>query len=148
MVENQLHDSSNSSESLRLAVNNTLNENILFMHGDLYFNEETLDVSYDKSFIIVDKTNQIKESEVGATICNNKLSIMSYGLPTKWAQIAYFTARELKILKNIFQKYEHQDKKRLSFEIINMVLEAGGNFECYEPKKMSIIEIDRIKDIK
>ena len=148
VVENQLHDSSNSSESLRLAVNNTLNENILFMHGDLYFNEETLDVSYDKSFVIVDKTNQIKESEVGVTICNNKLSIMSYGLPIKWAQIAYFTAKELRILKNIFQKYEHQDKKRLSFEIINTVVESGGNFECYEPKKMSIIEIDRIKDIK
>jgi choline kinase len=148
VVENQLHDSSNSSESLRLAVNNTLNENILFMHGDLYFNENTLDVSYDKSFIIVDKTNQIKENEVGATICNNKLSILSYGLPTKWAQIAYFTAREFKILKSIFQKYEYQDKKRLSFEIINMVIDAGGNFECYEPKEMSIIEIDRIKDIK
>jgi hypothetical protein len=118
------------------------------MHGDLYFNDKTLDVSYDKSFIIVDRTNQIKESEVGATICNNRLSIMSYGLPVKWAQIAYFTAKEHKILKNIFQKYEHQDKKRLSFEIINMVLEAGGNFECYEPQKMLITEIDRIKDIR
>jgi|TARA_R110000765_G_scaffold137541_4_gene237145 choline kinase len=148
VVENQLYDSSNSSESLRLAVNNTLNENILFMHGDLYFNENTLDVNYDKSFVIVDKTNQIKDSEVGVTICDDKLSILSYGLPTKWAQIAYFTAKEFKILKGIFQKYEHEDKKKLSFEIINMVIEAGGNFECYEPQEMSIIEIDRIKDIK
>jgi hypothetical protein len=73
---------------------------------------------------------------------------MSYGLSTKWAQIAYFTAREHRILKSIFHKYEKQDKKKLSFEVINMVVAAGGKFECYEPKKMSIIEIDRIKDIQ
>ena len=148
VVENQLHDSSNSSESLRLAVNNTLNENILFMHGDLYFNKNTLDVDYGKSFVILDTKSQIKETEVGATVSNDKLSIMSYGLPIKWAQIAYFTAKEYKILRNIFQKYEHQDKKKLSFEVINMVVMAGGNFECYEPEKMSITEIDRIKDIR
>ena len=148
VVENQLYDDSNSSESLRLAFNNTLNENILFMHGDLYFNEHTLDVNYDKSFVIIDSKNQIKEHEIGVTICDNKLSIMSYGLPTKWAQIAYFTAREHRILKSIFQKYENQDKKKLSFEVINMVLAAGGKFECYEPQNMSIVEIDRIRDIK
>lgn len=148
VVENQLYDQSNSSESLRLAVNNTLNENILFMHGDLYFNEHTLDVDYGKSFIIIDRHDQIKEAEIGVTICDNRLSIMSYGLTTKWAQIAYFTAREYKILKSIFQRYEYQDKKKLSFEVINMVLAAGGKFECYEPPNMDILEIDRIRDIR
>jgi choline kinase len=147
IVENQLHDSSNSSESLRLAFNNTMNENILFMHGDLYFNKHTLDVDYDKSFVILDTKNQIKETEVGVTVTDDKLSIMSYGLSIKWAQIAYFTGKEYKILKAIFQKYENQDKKKLSFEIINMVLAAGGHFVCHEPEKMSITEIDRIKDI-
>jgi len=147
IVENQLHDSSNSSESLRLAFNNTQNENILFMHGDLYFNKHTLDVDYDKSFVILDTKNQIKETEVGVTTAGNQLSIMSYGLSVKWAQIAYFTGKEYKILKSIFQKYENPDKKKLSFEIINMVLMAGGHFVCHEPERMSITEIDRIKDI-
>ncbi len=148
IVENQLYKDSNSSESLRLAFNNTINENILFMHGDLYFNESTLKVNYDKSFVIVDNGDQIKDSEVGLTACDGRLSIMSYGLPTKWAQIAYVTGREYKILKTIFQKYENQDKKKLLFEVINMILASGGNFQCYEPDKMSIVEIDRIKDIK
>ena len=148
-VENQLYETTNSSESLRLAFNNTCNKNILFMHGDLYFNEHTLKkLRYDKSFVLVDNENRIKETEVGVTICNGKLSIMSYGLDTKWAQMAYITAKEYKILKGIFQKYENQDRKKLSFEIINMIVSLGGKFECYEPEKMSITEIDRIKDIK
>ena len=42
IVENQIFDKTNNSESLRLAVNNTNKKNILFFHGDLYFNHEIL----------------------------------------------------------------------------------------------------------
>jgi choline kinase len=149
IVENQLHETSNSSESLRLAFNNTTKESLLFMHGDLYFNENTLkDLDYSKSFLVVDTKQQIKDNEVGVTIQDNKATIMSYGLPTKWAQIAFVRGREYKMLKNIFAKYEDQDKKKLSFEIINMIIGTGGKFVCHEPDKMSILEIDRIKDVR
>ena len=149
LVENQLHATSNSSESLRLAFNNTTKKNMLFMHGDLYFNQHTLKkLDYSKSFVVIDTKNQIKENEVGVTIHQNNATIMSYGLPIKWAQIAFITGKEYKIMKNIFNKYEEQDKKMLSFEIINMIIGMGGKFLCHEPEKMSIIEIDRIKDIK
>ena len=149
IVENQLHETSNSSESLRLAFNNTTKESMLFMHGDLYFNENTLrDLDYSKSFVVVDTKQQIKDNEVGVTIQDKKATTMSYGLPVKWAQIAFIKGREYKILKNIFSKYEEQDKKRLSFEIINMIINTGGKFLCHEPEKMSILEIDRIKDIR
>ena len=148
IIENQLYDSSNSSESMRLAFNSTTNKNFLFMHGDLYFNTKTLDLDYGSSFVIIDTKNRFKDTEVGLNIYEDRLTAMSYGLPTKWAQIAFVTGNEYKILSNIFQKYEAQDKKRLSFEIINMIVEAGGQFKCYEPKGMNIKEIDRIKDIK
>ena len=149
IVENQLHETSNSSESLRLAFNNTTKENILFMHGDLYFNENTLkNLDYSKSFVIIDTKQQIKDNEVGVTIQDNRATILSYGLPTKWAQIAFIRGREHRMLKNIFAKYEDQDKKRLSFEIINMIISTGGKFVCHEPEQMSILEIDRIKDIR
>tara|TARA_R110000824_G_scaffold9932_18_gene44182 strand:+ start:427 stop:1137 length:711 start_codon:yes stop_codon:yes gene_type:complete len=149
IVENQLHEFSNASESLRLAFNNTTKNNILFMHGDLYFNENTLkNLDYSKSFIIIDTKSQMKDNEVGVTISGSNASIMSYGLPVKWGQIAYVTGKEYKILKNIFNKYETHDKKKLSFELINMIINTGGKFICHEPDRMSILEIDRIKDIK
>lgn len=148
IVENQLHDKSNSSESLRLAFNNSLYENFMFIHGDILFNKNCLKVDYTKSFVIVDSGKMIKDQEIGITSVNDQLTIMSYGLPKKWTQMAFFTGKEYQILKNIFNKFENKEKKKLSFEIINEVIEQGGVFECYEPKNMKIKEIDRIKDIE
>ena len=153
VVENQLYNTTNSSESLRLAVNNCQNENFMFLHGDLLFNKETLMNSYNNSFILVDNKGLFKESEVGVTINSsrsgkNNASILSYGLDCKWGQMAYFTGNEFKILQNVLLRMQEQDKKMLSFEIINKVIHMGGCFECLEPEGMVIIEIDRIKDIK
>lgn len=149
IVENQIYDTTNNSESLRLAVNNTNKNNILFFHGDLYFNDKTLlECKYKKSFLLVDNKGMMKSKEIGVTIQNNKATILAYGLPTKWCQIAFITGKELRILKNILSKLRGSQKKLLSFEIINNMIAMGANFECYEPKDMSIVEIDCIKDLK
>lgn len=148
IVENQIYEKTNTSESMRLAFNNSMKNNFLFMHGDLYFNIQTLkNVDYDRSFVIVDTKNMMTEKEVGLTIHNNNATIFSYGLSTKWCQIAYMTGRELKILKNIFNKFDDTQKKMLSFEILNKMISMGAMFKCYEPENMSILEIDRIKDL-
>ena len=147
IVENQIHEETNVSESMRLAFNNSTRANFLFMHGDLFFNRETLDVNYSKSFIIVDNGGMISDKEVGVTVCKDVASIFSYGLPTKWCQIAYVTGKELKILKNIFNKFDSTHKKMLSFEILNKMISMGAIFKCYEPTNMAILEIDRIKDL-
>ena len=138
IVENQIHDTT---------FNNSSKSNFFFMHGDLRFNVSTLDVDYGKSFIVVDNKNMISEKEVGVTICNGAASILSYGLPTKWCQIAYVTGKELKILQNIFNKFDDRCKKMLSFEVLNRMISMGAVFKCHEPKDMSILEIDRIKDL-
>ena len=149
VVENQVYNETNNSESLRLAVNNTNKKNILFFHGDLYFNDKVLsNLNFKKSFLLVDNKGMIKPKEIGVTIQNNKATMLSYGLPTKWCQLAFITGKELKILKNILYKLQGSQKKLLSFEIINNMISMWSNFECYEPKDMSIIEIDCIKDLK
>lgn len=149
IVENQIYQQTNGSESLRLAVNNTTKNNILFFHGDLYFNKETLEnANFKKSFLVVDSTGMMKSKEIGVTIQKKKATILSYGLPTKWCQIAFITGKELRIMKNIFSKFHGSQKKLLSFEIINKMISMGANFECHEPKDMKITEIDCIKDLK
>jgi len=148
IVENQIHHKTNTSESLRLAFNNTLSTDFLFFHGDLYFNQDTLyNLDYSKSFLVIDTKKQMLDKEVGVTIFNNRATILSYGLPTKWCQIAYITGKEYKILKNIFNKFNTINKKLLSFEIINMMIDMGAVFNCYEPEDMSILEIDCMKDV-
>ncbi len=149
VVENQIYDQTNNSESLRLAVNNTNKGNVLFFHGDLYFNDKIFsNLNYKRSFILVDSKGMMKAKEIGVTIHNNKATMLSYGLPIKWCQMAFVTGKELKLLKNILNKLQGSQKKLLSFEIINKMISMGANFECHEPKNMSIVEIDCIKDLK
>jgi len=146
VVENQLYDETNVSESLRLAFNNMNKRAFLIMHGDLIFNKQTIyEPNYNKSFIIIDTQNHIESKEVGVTVVNNKATIFSYGLDVKWCQMAFVTGKELRIMRQIFNKFENSSKKMLSFEILNKIIENGGTFECHEPHGMKIMEIDRIR---
>ena len=147
VVENQLYRNTNSFESLRLAVNNAVNDSILFLHGDLFFNQKTLHgLSYNKSFVIVDKKKQFHDREVGVNIVNNKASIFSYGLSDKWCQMAYLTGREFLMLKQICCKNNPEYKKMLTFEALNSIINKGGQLFCYEPEHMKIREIDCMRD--
>lgn len=147
IIENQLHEATNTSESLRLGINNTMMDNVLFFHGDLYFEQDIFDnLSFTKSFLIIDNGDHFNEYEVGVTTNLKKVSILSYGLPDKWCQIAFLTGRELKIARNLFAKFSQDDKKLLSFEVINKIIDLGGNFE-FHINKAPIIEIDCIKDL-
>ena len=96
----------------------------------------------------VDSTGMMKKNEVGLVEVDGKLSVLSYGLEKKWCQIAFFTGKELSLLRNIFNKFDETDKKMLSFELINKIISDGGSFKCIEPKHMKILEIDTIKDAK
>lgn len=148
VVENQLHNETNNSESMRLGLNNSIYDNVLFIHGDIYFKSKLLkSADYTKSFLVVDANQDMSEKEVGLTINNNKASILSYGLEKKWCQMCFLTGKELKILKSIFLKFQESDRKMLSFEIINKIIENGGSFACHEKKGSHVVEIDCIKDI-
>ena len=150
IIENQLYETTNSSESLRLAINNSNKHSMLFMHGDLLFNAQCFSgINYNKSFILVDNKKMFDTGEVGVTIgANKKATIFSYGLNTKWCQIGFFTGKELKLAKLLFNKFENHDKKMLLFEFLNKMISMGASFECLEPSNMNIIEIDRIKDVQ
>lgn len=149
IVENQRHEKTNNSESLRLAFNASLASHFMFLHGDLIFNRELLsEADYHQSFVVVDSTGMIKKNEVGLTEVDGEASVLSYGLEKKWCQIAFFTGRELDLLRNVFNKFNETNKKMLSFELINRIISDGGKFKCIEPKSMKILEIDTIKDVK
>lgn len=147
-IENQMHESSNNGESLRLGINNSLLDNILFFHGDLVFYEKIFsNVDFSKSFILVDSSGQILEKEVGITSVNDKLTVMSYDLPVKWCQIAYFNKNETEILRKLLVKQDFETRHLLTFEIINKMLELGADIECVDINTNFIKEIDSLKDI-
>jgi choline kinase len=149
LVENQLYKTTGPFETLRLLVNSSTDDSLLVIHGDLYFNSNILDgADFSKSFVVSDTTGSILEREVGITSVNNKASILSYGLKDKWAQMAFFTGRELATLRNLCCKSNDDSKHLLTFEIINSIINKGGSFKVHKPDKTFIVEIDCMKDIK
>jgi choline kinase len=149
LVENQLYKTTGPFETLRLLVNSSTDDSLLVIHGDLYFNSNILDgADFSKSFVVSDTTGSILEREVGITSVNNKASILSYGLKDKWAQIAFFTGRELATLRSLCCKSNDDSKHLLTFEIINSIINKGGSFKVHKPDKTFIVEIDCMKDIK
>lgn len=148
-IENQIHDNSNSGESLRIGINNSLLDNILFLHGDLVFDENILSlINLNKSCILTSSENRIEEKEVGLTVdSNGNVSILSYNLPTKWCQIAYLSSNEVDILRKILIKGDIDFKYMLTFEILNKLIEFGGSLQAIDIKNSFIKEIDSLKDI-
>lgn len=147
-VENQIHDDSNSGESLRLGVNNSLQDNILFFHGDLIFSNQIFDkIDMDKSSLLIDKSNQIDEKEVGVTIVDGKATVLSYNLPIKWCQIAYLNTNDTLLLRRLLIRSDFDTRHLLTFEIINKMIEFGAEFNCIDIENNFIKEIDSLKDI-
>ena len=147
-VENQLYEITGSAETMRLILNNSDADNILFFHGDLYFGQDLLqDLDYGKSFVLA--SHQVmQDREVGVTKVKNKATIFSHGLDLKWCQVIYLCGKELKLLRQAFIKHSEDVKKMLTFEVLNLIINKGGNIRVIEPDKISILEIDCMKDLK
>lgn len=148
ILENQIYDSTNSGESLKLGINNSILDNLMFLHGDLVISLGIFkDINLDKSFILTDSSNKFDEKEVGVTIVNGLASVLSYNLPVKWCQIAYITGSEMNIIRKLLLRQDFNTKFLLTFEIINKIIELGGSFQCYDIGDNFIKEIDNLKDI-
>ena len=147
-VENQLYENTGSAETMRLIVNNCETDDILLFHGDLYFDAEVLEgLDYSKSFIIASKT-AMKDREVGVTNVKDRVTIFSHGLDLKWCQIVHLRGKELTILRQLLTKNSEEIKNMLTFEVLNLIIDKGGNIKIIEPEKISILEIDCMKDLK
>jgi len=147
IVENQLYEDTNVVESLRLALNNIVHDNVLVIYGDLIFNPETLlGLAEGESCAVVDTKNRFKNEEIGATIVDSGITNFAYGLDTKWAQIIYLTGQELVLFRELCL-----DRKRgrmYPFELLNIVINKGGKIKAVEPNEMDIMEVDSLRDLE
>lgn len=146
IIENQLYHDTNIVESIRLALNNTVTDSVLFVYGDLIFNPETIHNIVDNgSCAIVDSKKRFKNEEIGVTIVDNKITNFAYGLETKWAQIIFLSGKELEIFRTLC--FDRKRNKMYPFEIFNMMINLGGTIFATEPDNMLIKEIDSLKDL-
>jgi len=146
IIENQLYETTNEVEQIRLALNCTLTDNVLIIKDDIIFNQQTLQaITRDKACLIYDSGNRIYNTNIGVTIVDNYATIFAYGTKNKWCHIIYLTKKEVKLLKSICNKRSLE--KLYFFEVLNMVLERSGKMKAIEPQEMEITKIDTSKDL-
>ena len=146
IVENSSFEETNIVESIRLGINASANKKLLIVYGDLIFNVYSIrDVEANGTCVIVDSKSRFKDDEIGVTVVNDEVTMFAYGLEKKWSQIAYFEGKAFDLLKRLCS---NKKRSRLyPFEIFNMMIESGIKIKAVEPKRMTIKEIDSLKDL-
>ena len=142
IVENQNFNNSNSVESLRICLNNTLNNKILIFSGDLIINDCLSLIDYKKNSIIIE-SNPCENLDIGVNIDeNNKANYFSYGASKIWSEIIYFNGDDsIECLRKCIST--NYNKNKFIFEILNDIIKIK-NITC----AINNNQIQKIKNIK
>lgn len=146
-IENPDYDTNNVARSIGMGLRASTTDHVIIMYGDLVFNQYAITFPIaDVSTMVIDSHNPtMTDNEVGCVVQNGYIEQMSYGLPEKWAQIVLLTGKELELARNIC--WNTNNYNSFGFEVLNKIIEAGGKFKAYKPRKMKINDIDSLKDI-
>lgn len=143
LVNNKDYQDTNVLHSIGLGINKAKTDKIVIIYGDLVFNKSCIYLPFhNESGIVV--AQSIKEEEVGCIYRGNLLESLFFGLPNKWAQISYFTGRELDLLRTI----ANTKPDWFGFEAINEIITLGGIFKVFLPKNGQSTDIDSAYDLK
>jgi len=147
-IYNPIFETSNVAFSISLALQATISSQILLIYGDLIFNKESIShIASGKSKILIDSAKLFNSDEVGFGLDENgRIANFSYGLPDKWAQIAYLAGRELDLFKEIC--YNEDAIRWFGYEALNEVINLGGRIESHDIKTAKIIDVDTPQDLQ
>jgi len=144
IVENQCFNSCNSCESVRISINNTMNNKIVICDGNLLINKKTL-LSLDiaKNCAVIEK-GSIENLEIGINVNEeNKAQHFSFGAYRTWSEILFINGHE--IIETLRKFLMAQDsKKKFIFEAVNELIKDNYDILCIE-NKFPIFKINNIK---
>lgn len=145
-VLNKNYATTNVAYSIHLGLQECRTESAIVVYGDLAFNHEAImpfRIYGNSSLSVV----EMKENEVGVTVVDGWATRFAYGLKNKWGQMLYMKGLELELFKK-FSGLTNLNRY-YGFEILNKVLEAGGQFEVTSPlPSAKVIDIDTSTDIE
>ncbi len=143
-IENERFAETNVVRSIGLGLRACNTDNIIIIHGDLFFKNIKLTFPAQSSIIISEYL--MSDNEVGCIINDHSLAHIMYDLKPKWSQIMYLTGEELEIFK--YMCWDRKNEKKYSFELLNDIVDKGRPINCINPKGFWCNDIDSMKDIK
>lgn len=147
IVYNHDYEETNVARSIYLGMQASSSETCLIVYGDLIFNNVAIkDLFGRESKIVIDNNDKTRSEEVGVMYYDGKVTNLSYAMDHKWCQIAYLSSKEMRMFEEISSNEEKF--KWFGYEVINEIINNGGNFTPYAPSGLKIHEIDSPKDVK
>ncbi len=149
VVENQLYLNSNCCESIRLCLNNTMNNRVLVIPGNLYFKPYHISsLGYEKDFILCQNSSANQSFEL-STIQNERRYVQTicFGLKERfWSEIFFLkNSTSVSNFYNILDSIEYKNK--FSFEALND-FSKNNKLEIEHNSKEEILKIHNIKTLK
>jgi NDP-sugar pyrophosphorylase family protein len=144
IVENQLYNNSNSCESARLALNNTVNDQVLLCDGNLLINSSTLSLINDCESTVIIENNPCANLEVGVNFDEkNEAQYFSFGASNIWSEILYLNNKEIiETLRRIMCGTDYKNK--FIFEALNELIKTRHRLKCVKNDN-SIKKINNVK---
>jgi len=144
IVENQLYHNSNSCESARLALNNTVNDQVLICDGNLLMNSDTLSLVNDSVSIVFIESDPCDNLEVGVNLDEkNEAQHFSFGASHIWSEILYLSNQDIiETLRRIMCGSDY--KSKFIFEALNELIKTKHKLKCIE-NEYSIKKINNVK---
>jgi hypothetical protein len=121
IVENQTYTHTNSCESLRIALNNTCNDKIFVIDGNLYFSYKTLKLkNHTENCVYIDKES--KNFEIGINLNEkHQVEFFSFGAKYNWTEI--FFLANVAVIENLYKILCIENyKKKFVFEALNSLI--------------------------
>jgi choline kinase len=144
IIENQLFENTNSCESIRLCLNNTMNSKVLICSGDLILNDSLSLIDKNKTCILIE-SDPCDNLDIGVNIDEkNQAQHFSFGANRLWSEILFLqNENDLDSIKKIITS-KNSNKNKFLFEILNEFIKNKNNISCILNKQ----QIKKINNIK
>jgi len=146
VVYNPNYETTNVTHSVSIGLSAMLPGPLLILHGDLVFNEQTIQGLAGKHSSLLVAGNQLESTEVGIGQQDDIVTTLSYALSSKWGQMAYLQDKELDLFLKVAWNYRISSQWFL-YEALNHVIDKGGRFLAHQPANAKLVEIDRYSDL-
>ena len=148
IIENQVYSNSNSCESARLCLNNTMNHRVLLLHGDLVISTDMFSqLDFKQNSILVQDDNTYKNFIVSAIENNSNLNNFCLGGKNHfWTDCLYLNDNDsVSRLSSIINNPDYKNK--FLFEALNDLVKTTKIKIC-KNKNKPVYKINNIKSLK
>ena len=144
IVENQVFNTSNACESIRLALNNTLNDKVMIADGNILFDADMLNQINIQHSSVLCESQPSENLEVGFNLNEEEdIEHFAYGASHLWSEVLFLNNAEIiDSLRKIVSGSDY--KTKFIFEALNDLIKTRHSLKMIN-NIYPVIKVNNIK---